>query len=375
MSKELSIVHFAPIEKYPPVLNMIGFLKSQGFVLFIHTQAPPSNKKTFSSEDSDKIYRLGHVQTRGKIFRIFSYISFTFNTFFRLLRTRPESILYYESLSAMPVILYAKMRPNTKILVHYHEYTSPSDYSKGMIFNRISFFFERRNYDRFKWISHTNAQRIQLFKENFQIPESIIIHELPNYPPSSWKLEHSDSQNESSIIKLVYLGSVGFDTMYTQEICSWVKSRINQVELHFYSDQMDKKSKEFISELNAPNIFFHGAVEYNEVPEILREYKVGLILYKGTIDNYKYVVPNKYFEYLCCGLDVWYPDKIKSMEGFESVDYIPKVLSLDFEKLETYNLPELLSKKGLPQRNIEFFAESVYKDLLPYLVVDSLDEN
>jgi hypothetical protein len=48
------------------------------------------------------------------------------------------------------------------------------------------------------------------------------------------------------------------------------------------------------------------SINYFKLPEVLIKYDVGLTIYKGFIPNYIYNVPNKVFEYLACGLKVWY---------------------------------------------------------------------
>lgn len=47
-------------------------------------------------------------------------------------------------------------------------------------------------------------------------------------------------------------------------------------------------------------------IDYYELPKELIKYDIGLVLYKGHIPNYIYNVPNKVYEYLACGLQVWY---------------------------------------------------------------------
>lgn len=50
-----------------------------------------------------------------------------------------------------------------------------------------------------------------------------------------------------------------------------------------------------------------SGINYSDLPGVIRAYDVGVILYNGHIANYVFNAPNKLFEYLACGLDVWSP--------------------------------------------------------------------
>jgi hypothetical protein len=76
-------------------------------------------------------------------------------------------------------------------------------------------------------------------------------------------------------------------------------------------------------------------VDYYQLPMELVKFDVGLVLYKGTIPNHVYSVPNKVYEYLNCGLDVIIDQNIITtislgIEQIHTVDYT----TLDLESIK-----------------------------------------
>ncbi len=76
--------------------------------------------------------------------------------------------------------------------------------------------------------------------------------------------------------------------------------------------------KNLIESEGSALVRWKGPADYGDLPKILQEYQVGLIMYKGADDNTSYSAPNKLFEYLVCGLDVWYPLELKGTYEYDS---------------------------------------------------------
>ena len=96
---------------------------------------------------------------------------------------------------------------------------------------------------------------------------------------------------------------------------------------------------------------------------ILKNYDIGVILYKGHISNYVYNAPNKLFEYLACGLDVWLPKKMTGSLEYVTVATFPKILALDFLNLQLFNLHKAINRDGCFYQKNSFFCESVLKEI------------
>jgi hypothetical protein len=90
---------------------------------------------------------------------------------------------------------------------------------------------------------------------------------------------------------------------------------------------------------------------------------VGLILYKATSLNFRFNAPNKLFEYLAAGLDVWFPMEMLGCYPYLRNDYYPKVMKVDFTRLSTFNYHQALDKTEMIERRTAFFSEDIYGPL------------
>lgn len=88
---------------------------------------------------------------------------------------------------------------------------------------------------------------------------------------------------------------------------------------------------------------YYNPVEYEKLGSILKNYHVGLILYKDLITNFVYNALNKLFEYLSCGLDVWHPFSYGRNKTYKN-NGSPKVSEINFDAPPIFNIHELVSK-------------------------------
>ena len=369
---KLAIVHFNPIDSYPPVMNWLNYLSenSKGKLeVRVFTRYPLTRVPEYVSPGPTiLIVRSSNTTGRNPLKRIWSYFKFYFSTTWELILWKPDSVLYYETFSSFPALFYKRfVRRNARLLVHYHEYTSPDEYRSPMTLNHWGHRLERRNYSLYSWVSHTNDDRMRLFlqdNETINIPNRQI---LPNYPPSSWKGKKKINV-EGAPIRFIYVGSLSLDTMYTKEFSDWVNDQGGSVTWDIYSNNMSQDVELFFSQSENTNIRFQGGVNYFLLPEILRNYDIGLILYKGHIPNYVYNVPNKLLEYFACGLDVWFPDSMISSLGFVTKNTYPKILAIDFENLKRLDLALTTNHSELVYNPSTFFTE----DLFDYFLKNGL---
>src|SRR5690606_26439029 len=149
---------------------------------------------------------------------------------------------------------------------------------------------------------------------------------------------------------------------YLSEIVYFLKSSSLPVELNIFCMQKTDFVKRFEESTAHCTLKLHDALPYEQLPKVLSQHHIGLILYKAKTPNYIYNAPNKLFEYLSCGLDVWYTQEMKGIYYYDSND-TPKVLRLDFNKLERNSLKELIKSSGKINK-MTYFAEEVYAKIL-----------
>lgn len=362
------ILHFQPIELYPPIQNILYELqnKSNKKIIVITTKSSLINN-IYSTPNKIKIYRFGWVGKNVSIYkRHITYFLYNFVTLFMLVVKRPERVLYFETLSSFPAVIY-KLIFNKKsfLYIHYHEYTSEEEYRKNFIARHL-YSLEKRIYPHVEWLSHTNEYRMKMFERNIAPIKISNKFVLPNYPPASWyckpKLEFQQP------VKIIYVGALGLDTMYVKEFTQWVINQEGTVEWDIYSFNYNSDVKSYFTSVRCPYIRFKEGVTYQSLPNILKEYDVGVILYKGLIPNYIYNAPNKLFEYLVCGLDVWFPDVMIGCMEYVQEEALQKVIPLSFTNLDNF---ELKNKYRYPQEEykmIDYSCEFVLESLISRLI-------
>lgn len=313
-----------------------------------------------------KIIRLGRSGNNLNVFeRYIGYLVFYVGTLLGLVTNLPRKILYYETISFFPVYLYKRfIKKSAGIWAHYHEYTTPKEYEKGMLLSRKFHVLEKRMYKDMDGLSHTNEYRMSFFLKDTSPITPLSTNIFPNFPPRKWY--DTIKRSTSVVIRIVYIGSLSMDTMYTREMAAWVLAQDGKVTWDIYSFNFSPGAKAYLSALNTSIIRLKEGVNYESLPTILGNYDIGVILYTGHIPNYVYNAPNKLFEYLGAGLQVWIPDSLVGAFPYLEANEHPRVLALDFKTLSKMCYKDIV----LGERNSAskiYCAEEVYKPLLKYL--------
>ena len=346
MGNRIVIIHYQPIELYPPAMNdLIFFSHSGNNKLTLYTTRSFVNVELFALENL-KIKRLGYAGNKNLIFRYLNYFIFYMGTILHMLLTRPKKILYFETLSSFPVYVYKVILGiKCKIFIHYHEYTTQDEYQNSMKMNRWFHKKEKVLYPVAEWISHSNIERMNRFLADIKPVKKLdTTYILPNYPSKSW---YSPAKETIRLpLKIVYVGALSMDTMYTQEFASWVLDQQGKVTWDIYSWNVTQEAIQFFQSLNTEYITLHSALNYPDLKYVLPNYDVGIILYKGHIQNYIFNAPNKLFEYHICGLDVWFPDTITGSIGYVTDKTYPQIIAIDFLKLNEFDVLKAIDRKN-----------------------------
>jgi hypothetical protein len=165
-------------------------------------------------------------------------------------------------------------------------------------------------------------------------------------------------------LRIVYVGALSLDTMYTREFGDWVAQQAGKVNWDIYSDNITPEARDYVLSFADGVIKFRKGVDYYSLPGILSGYDVGVILYNGHIPNYVYNAPNKLFEYLACGLDVWFPAVMKGCMPFVTDGVWPRVLAVDFNRLDVMDIAAAVSRQGLEYAAPHHYAEEALRPLL-----------
>jgi hypothetical protein len=347
---KVDIFHFRELEKYPPILNLLSYSEKQGLKL-----------KCFS----------GRYYGKNKLIILTDYCLFTIRSFCFILFSKSKNILYFESISSIPVYLLFLVLPYSKkkLFIHYHEFFDKNEYRKQSFFERLGRILEIKLLKKAIWISHTNKDRMVHFHQEFPDIDKRFLRILPNYPPSSWlKASNQVRIKNNNLINLVYIGSLSDKGMYLENLLEMVGNN-PRFTVDFYSHKFTDEVTKIISKYS--NCYIKGAIAYKDIPKLKGFYDIGLVLYKGLSINFKYNAPNKIFEYLALDLDVWCSDKLITAREYERLDFFPKMIMVDYENLKHFNLEMAINRDGLTYKPSEYVCESVYEQLINVISEDS----
>jgi hypothetical protein len=333
---KIALIHFQPLENYPPVMNCIRDLEKEK-VETVSIFTTHSQNKWFSS--SYPIYRLGNYKS-SRCSRYWTYLYFNFVCFFFLCYYRPKKVLYYETYSSLPVYWYKKLFPSVHVFIHFHEYVSDKEKKESSYYFKYLLNKETTLLKKAIWISHTNEDRMQLFQQDYPFLSKDQCHILPNYPPADWAIRAQQIRayrQVSAVKRMVYVGAIGLNSTYIREIAAWLKEQKGAYTLDIYSGNMDRAVLDFLHNLKSSYILIHKEIPYFDLPEKLANYDIGLVLYKGIIPNHIFSVPNKVYEYLSVDLIVWYPKVLLTTASFlgnqsREETTLPKFLNQGYRK-------------------------------------------
>ena len=333
---------------YPPAMNLIRLLCAGGMGVCVHTTRNRHAGGEFSCEGAEIVRHVNPAVGRGAA-RMWSYVCFHVGTFLSLVRDRPAAVIYIEPSSSYPVYLYSLFRPGVPIFIHHHEYHSEEQFLRpGMRLIRWFHALEKRRLlARAVWVSHTNAKRLELFAEDCPTVNPAALRVLPNYPPARWRDQKNVAWGQrGGPFRFVYAGSLSLRDTVLEAFVEWVLDQPKgAVTFDIYAYNLDESTRAFLTQRSGGVIrFFPRGVDYEDLPEVLRQYHAGVILYRAETLNYRYNETNKLFEYLACGLDVWYSHRMEGIRPHARGDRRPRVLECDFENLGARALGALMER-------------------------------
>ena len=359
--KRLVIIHNLPIDYYPPAFNLLKVAVDEGIEVTVISTRSQIGYDVSRHGAARILYPIKERRGGNSFVNLVLQIYFVIYAFGVLIKTHPDVVLYYESSSAFAPYLYKKLKgEKVSICAHYHEYTRIEDYKlPGMRIHRVARKLEEKYLlRRCTWVSQTNKYRLDFFRKDYPFLTDAQCHVLPNYPPCSWKV--SIKRHKGGPIKCVLIGSLSLKATYIKDFANWILKQKGNVTVDFYSFNYHEEIKDFFKEINSPFFTLHSAgIPYHAIPTLLSGYDVGLMLYKPYSLNVIYCETNKFYEYLSCGLDVWFPATMKLLNEMDMSIFATDVQSFDVKsnKFPIVNV----QPRTVDNSRFNFFCEPVYK--------------
>ncbi len=351
-----ALVHAHPLERYPPVANAIDYFagRQSTEVLVVSVEAP-SNISTYLNPACE-IHRIPFRDPSA------SSVSNAVRGFLwhwkaaRIMASwKPDVIFYWDPHAALACYLCLRwMGCKAALFVHHHEYHAPEDFNRvGMRTARIGHYFERTwLFPRASWISQTNIQRMRLFRQDVSGLKDEQTRVMPNYPPGSWTTRVRKPWIDRQIqpLRLVYVGSLSLADTFIGPLVEWLVAHSEaDITLDIFTNNCEPGTLAYLRALDSAIVQLHEAgIEYQQIPDVLANFDAGLVLYRCRTVNYQYNASNKLFEYLACGLDVWFPPSMLGVKPYARDLAWPRVIEVDFENLDALDLGVVRSRAGLP---------------------------
>lgn len=377
---KIAVIHWFPLEQYPPATNLLDyFAAKENWQVSAHSCTNVRGLLAYENPVV-KLYRTA-FPSGSFTNRLLAYLGFPICVFLRLVITRPQVLLYLEPHSALPAFLYCTLARRCRLFIHYHEYRDQHEYNQpGMRLVRFYHWLERKFlFQRAEWISQTNSDRNLMFQTDIPEVDKSKLQVLPNYPSKNWS---GDSQaswptSETEPLKLVYVGALSLRDTFVGPLVEWFNGDQcpKNVTLDIYSYNSDSETREFLNCMISESVRFHPrGVEYREIPKLLKQFNIGLILYKANSRNYVYNASNKLFEYLAVGLDVWYPPTMLGVKPYAGEAKHPRVIETDFTQLRLLDMDNRRLRPESKNPMAHYFSEDVLIDLESRMISSCLSK-
>jgi len=151
-------------------------------------------------------------------------------------------------------------------------------------------------------VIHAEANRRDYFTKHYPVGDAkqMVIENFPYYvadvPARDW----------DAPLRVLYIGAFGEDR-YTFDLIDAFCAIGESVHLDlvgFARDDFAARLRDRYGEQPAPNVRILPAIPSSEIPALLRDYHIGIALYRNTGLNNYYCAPNKVYDYLMHGMPV-----------------------------------------------------------------------
>ena len=151
-------------------------------------------------------------------------------------------------------------------------------------------------------IIHAEPNRLEYFKAHYPVGDARMVV-IENFP---YFIRDLPTRDWSGPLRVLYLGALGEDR-YTFELIEAFRGFGESIQLDLVGfardDFADRMNKRFGDRPGA-NVRILPAIPSSEIPELLRDYHIGIALYRNDNLNNYYCAPNKVYDYLMNGMPV-----------------------------------------------------------------------
>jgi glycosyltransferase involved in cell wall biosynthesis len=184
-------------------------------------------------------------------------------------------------------------------------------------------------------IFHAESNRLRYFQKHYPVATGIPQVLVENFPFYTEVPE--ERQPPADEVRVVYLGGFG-DGRFTEEIIEAFSGMDPKMRLDivgFGRPAYVEALKSGLRERKVDHVRILPGIPHSSIPAFLKDYHIGVALYRNTNLNNYYCAPNKVYDYLMNGMPVItndYPGLLEVIEANKAGACIPEVNAGELRK-------------------------------------------
>jgi hypothetical protein len=298
------VISFSPLSRDPRVLRQLNSLRKNYHVTVAGYGSPNINVDI--EIDIALMTRSNYAKIRDSILMLIGlsriyywyYKSDVLEVVSKTKNLKFDMVLSND-FDSLPVAL--RLAGNKPVFLDAHEFT-PDEVDKNLwIFLPIRIYKKwlvKKHISKVEMMSTVSSGIAELYVKNFNVKKPILIPNATDF------VDLEPSTNFGKKIRLVHHGlaskSRGIEILINS--MGFVKKSI-ELHLILVGDQIEIERIKNFSKNNS-RIFFHEPVSVSDIPRFINQFDLGVFILPPFTSNHKYVLPNKFFEFVQARLGV-----------------------------------------------------------------------
>ncbi len=344
MGKTISVVLPDNINTASRASKEIQTLKMDGYIINLIYMPPAYAYEDMRNTNVSKFIRirlLSRNLPKKAFFLVIKLTEFFLQTFFSLVKQRPDVILCHDLLPLIPCFLYSKLFFKKLIYDSHEIHREILNPLRPIIFwNSIETYII--NHSKITFITDYHRLKYMVEKAGIQSDKITTLYNYP-YLGELKNVGKRLANLNQSMHKVIYTGII-MPGRYIDDIVRSIPYW--QLNSDFYL--IGDGGSEYINELNeiasglgvSGRVHFLGAVKWDELVDFIDESAVAFAFYKDNCLNNYYCSPNKLYEALSSGTPVIGTKNPMILEVLDKLDF---GICLDFKAINPKAIGEAVN--------------------------------
>jgi len=289
-------ITISPIDYERRIQNQAGSASEAGYNVWIVAMGKPFEK----NQEKKKKYLLWRIHTPYYRGGPLKFLHFNWKLVLFLFKKRPD-IIHCHDLWVLPAAVLPAIFIKCKLIYDAHEYYPGLEiFTRKKIRCYIWLLIEKLSVHFIDYLITVSKPLGKLYKRRYRkLPYIEIIRNLPKYEkPMAKRVSLIDTPAKKLLFHGHFRPGRGLLNL-VQAV-----SRIPDVHLILIGDgELKKDLKKMVYEKNVDKrVSFFDYIATDNLISTASQADIGVVLFEPTSINYRYALPNKFFEYIMAGL-------------------------------------------------------------------------